>query len=337
MKRKTILITGVAGFMGSHLGQRLAQEGHNVYGMDNLSTGRIENVPKKVKFIKCDLVNAKKVEHEINKIKPILVYHLAAWAHEGLSQFAPRLITENNYNAFLNLIVPCIKNNMERIVVTSSMSVYGDQKPPFNENMVKRPVDIYGIAKAAMEDSLKVLSDVHGFDYTIIRPHNVYGPGQSLWDPYRNVVAIFINRAMNNLPPIIYGDGNQTRAFSYIDDVNPYIVKAGLLNKTKGEIINVGPLEEYTINYLANVVLKTMNSNLKPKYVQDRPKEVKDAYCSNSKAKKLLGYKTTVRLEVGVERMVEWAMKLGPQKFRYLNELELTGKKIPKTWSSKLL
>lgn len=191
----------------------------------------------------------------------------------------PKLITENNYNAFLNLIVPAINNGMERIVVASSMSVYGSQKPPFSEDMPTDPEDIYGVAKAAMEKATEILADVHGFDYTIIRPHNVYGPRQALWDPYRNVVAIFINRLMKGLPPIIYGDGNQTRAFSYIDD----------------------------------------------------------AYCTNKKAKKLLGYRTTTTLEEGVRKTIGWAKTLGPQKFQYLDQLELSGKNVPKPWAKKTM
>lgn len=335
--KKKILVTGVAGFMGSHLAESLANEGHKVYGIDNLSIGRKINIPLNITFIKCDLVNAKRTKGVIDKIKPQLVYHLAAWAHEGLSQFMPRLITENNYNAFLNLIIPAINNGMERIVVASSMSVYGSQKPPFSEDMPTIPDDIYGVAKAAIEKAVEILADVHGFEYTIIRPHNVYGPKQALWDPYRNVVAIFINRLMKGLSPIIYSDGKQTRAFSYIDDVTPYIVKAGFLKKAKGQVFNIGPLEEYTVNELADFVLDAFNSKLKPVYMPERPREVRAAYCTNEKAKKLLGYCTTVNLKEGVEKMVKWAKTLGPQEFQYLDTIELAGENLPKAWAEKLM
>lgn len=333
--KKRILVTGVAGFMGSHLAEALANKGHKVYGIDNLSIGRKQNIPKNITFIKCDLVNLKAAKIVIEKIKPSLVYHLAAWAHEGLSQFMPKLITENNYNAFLNLLIPAINNDMERIVVTSSMSVYGDQKPPFDEEMPLKPVDIYAVSKMAIEKSTKILAEVHRFEYTIVRPHNVYGPKQALWDPYRNVVAIFINRLMKNLPPIIYGDGKQTRSFSYIDDVTPYIAKCGFIREAKGETINIGPLEKYTLNELAYTVLSAFESDLKPIYMPARPHEVKHAYCANDKSKKLLGYRTTIGLKEGVKRMVAWAKKMGPQEFQYLLKLELAGTNVPEPWLNK--
>lgn len=337
MKSKRILVTGVAGFMASHLAEHLANQGHEVYGIDNMSIGIKDNIPSNIKFAEIDMRWTDAMASLINEVKPELVYHLACWAHEGLSQFMPILITENNYNAFLNLIVPCIKNGMNRIVVCSSMSVYGAQKPPFNEKMERKPEDIYAIAKTAMERATEVLADVHGFDYTIIRPHNVYGPKQMLHDPYRNVVGIFCNRVLNGKPPIIYGDGLQTRAFSYIDDVTPYLAKAGFLEEAKGEIINIGPTEEYTLNNLAETVIKAFDSDMKPIHFPDRPREVKHAFCTNDKAQKLLGYKTTITLEKGVKNMVEWAKKQGPKTFKYLDELELEGKNIPLTWKDKIM
>src|SRR5258706_9286009 len=299
-----ILCTGCAGFMASHLAEYLANEGHEVYGIDNESIGIKANVPTNIKYAKIDMRNAEDMKSLIEECKPELIYNLAAWAHEGLCQFMPRLITENNYNAFLNLIIPAINNGMKRIVVCSSMSVYGSQTPPFNEELPRQPEDVYAVAKAAMEKTTEILADVHGFDYTIIRPHNVYGERQMLHDPYRNVVGIFINRLLNGKPPIIYGDGEQTRAFSYIGDVTPYIAKSGFQDNTKGQIINIGPTEEYSLNTLANVVLKSLDSPLFPIHVAARPLEVKDAYSTNEKAKTLLGYETKTTLESGVHRFV---------------------------------
>lgn len=332
-----ILVTGVAGFMASHLAEYLANEGHEVYGIDNESIGIKDNVPSNIKYARIDMRNADDMKSLIEEVRPELIYHLAAWAHEGLSQFMPRLITENNYNAFLNLITPAINNGMRRIVVCSSMSVYGGQTPPFNEDLKTAPEDVYAVAKDAMEKTTQILADVHGFDYTIIRPHNVYGPKQMLHDPYRNVAGIFINRILNGRPPIIYGDGLQTRAFSYIDDVTPYIAKAGFIDEAKGEIINIGPTEEFTVNHLAEVILKAFGSDLKPEHFPDRPREVKHAFCTNDKAMKILGYKTTTTLEEGIGKYVEWAKLQGPKAFVYLDELELTGKNIPETWQKKLM
>ena len=334
-----ILVTGSAGFMGSHLVDELIDAGHTVHGIDNCSIGRISNVTERARatFHNLDLRDAQVVEEFVREVKPELCYHLAAWAHEGLSQFMPRLITENNYNAFLNLIVPLINVGCLRIVVCSSMSVYGSQTPPFDEGMRRQPEDIYAIAKTAMEEAIEVLADVHGIEYTIIRPHNVYGPRQIIWDPYRNVVGIFVNRAMKGLQPIIYGDGNQTRAFSFIDDVTPYIARAGFADNACGHIINVGPLEEYSINDLAHTVLEAFGIDDVPIYLPPRPREVMHAYCTNDKAREYLGYKTSISLQQGVTQMVEWAKQLGPQEFQYLEDLELTGNNVPKTWLDKIM
>ncbi|MBI2595332.1 NAD-dependent epimerase/dehydratase family protein [Candidatus Daviesbacteria bacterium] len=330
--------------MGSHLVDHLIRIGHQVYGVDDLSGGYMRNVNPKSIFTKLDLRNTPKTVALIVKIKPQLIYHLAADATEGRSQFTPVRATERNLNASLNILVGAVKAKTKRVVMTSSMSVYGDQKPPFSENIPKKPVDIYGISKAAMEDATKVLSQVYGFEYTIIRPHNVFGPKQNLADPYRNVVAIFINCLMQGKNFYIYGDGQQKRAFSFIDDVTPYIANAGFLSKTAGEIINVGPSKEYTINELANEILSHFVTNLndipkhlKPIFVPDRPQEVKMAYSTDTKAKKLLGFKNQTPLKEGVAKMVEWAKSVGPQKFQYLDKLELTTGSTPTTWKNKLI
>ena len=222
-----IVVTGAAGFMGGHLVDALVKKGTDtIFAVDDLSGGYQSNVHKKAGFSNLYLRDRKKTEQYIEEVKPDLVYHLAADATEGRSQFTPLSATERNYLAFMYLLVPAIRSGVKKIVVTSSMSVYGAQKPPFSEDMKKRPEDIYGIGKAAMEDAVGVLAKVHGFDYTIIRPHNVYGPRQNLADPYRNVIAIFINCILNNKNFYIYGDGEQKRAFTYIDDFTPYILNS---------------------------------------------------------------------------------------------------------------
>jgi len=330
--------SGVAGFMASHLAESLANDGHEVYGIDNLSIGIKENIPKNIKFAEIDMRNAEDMDSMVKEANCEIWFHAAAWAHEGLSQFMPRLITENNYNAFINLITPAIKYGLKKIVIFSSMSVYGGQIPPMNEEMPVKPEDVYAVAKAAMEKTTEILADVHNFDYTIVRPHNVYGPRQMLHDPYRNVIGIFCNRIMKGVSPIIYGSGEQTRAFSYIDDVIPYVKAAGFQENCSKQIINIGPLEEYSVNYLAIQVLKAFGrEDLIPIHVLDRPREVKDAFCTNDKAIKLLGYKTSTTFEDGIQKMVEWAKTQGPQEFKYLDNLELEGKNIPETWRDKSL
>lgn len=340
-----ILVTGAAGFMGSHVVDSLiAKGGHDVFGVDDLSGGYESNVSPKSHFTKLDLRNKKAVFDYIANVKPELLYHLAADATEGRSQFTPISATERNYLAYLYTLVPCIKHGLKKVVVTSSMSIYGAQKAPFTEEMKPAPEDIYAIAKTAMEEATTILSKVYGYKYVIVRPHNVYGPKQNLSDPYRNVIGIFINCLMNNKNFYIYGDGNQKRAFTYIDDFNPYFVEAGFSDKVNGEIINIGPTEEHTINEVSKVVLKTFFSNgnvpeqIKPQYLPLRPQEVVEAFCSNDKATRLLGYKTTTRLEDGIAKMVAWAKTIGPQPFHYLEEgLELESPDVPATWKQKLL
>lgn len=341
MKKLTVLVTGSAGFMGSHLVDALLKRGHRVYGVDNLSIGYLENVIPQAKktFIKLDLRNRIQIADLIGKIKPNVVYHLAAIAREGLSQFTPISHTENNYNAYLNVLVPAIKNKVRRIVLFSSMAVYGNQEPPFIETMSRKPVDIYGTAKASMEQATEVLSDVFGFEYVILRPHNVYGPRQNLADPYRNVVAIFINRLLQEKPFYIYGDGKQTRSFTYIGDIIDPMVKAGFIPNISNEIINLGPGYERacSINSLATLVLESFGLNLKPIYIPDRPREVKDAFCSSAKAKRLLGFSDNTNLSDGIRTMINWAKLAGYRKPKYLDSLELDEGKAPKTWSKKLI
>ena len=340
-----ILITGVAGFMGSHLAEYLLKnKAHKVFGVDDLSGGFLRNVPQKCRFTKLDLRNKDAIRIYIEQIKPELIYHLAADATEGRSQFTPISCTERNYLAYLNLLVPAINNKAEKIVLTSSMSVYGAQEPPFSEDLEPRPEDIYGISKTAMERATEIMSKVYGFKYTIVRPHNVYGPRQNLSDPYRNVVAIFVNCLLRNKNFYIYGDGKQKRAFTYIDDFTPYFAKTGFLEKTNGEIINIGPAREYSINELADLVLRVFGfaegnvpEHLIPKYLPDRPQEVKVAFCTDEKSKRLLGFKHKVSLEDGIKKMLEWAREVGPQEPRYRDSLEIETRKTPATWKKKLI
>jgi len=333
-----ILVTGSLGFMGSHLVDYLHNQGHEVRGIDNLSTGFGSNTNPNAPTFKVDLVTEPDlVAGIIEGFKPEIVYHLAAWAHEGLSQFSPNKITQNNHNATLNVLIPAIRAGMKRFVFTSSMSVYGDQSTPFSEEMPRKPVDIYGVSKAASEATIEILSKVHGFEYNILRPHNVYGERQNLSDPYRNVVGIFIRRAMQLEDVFIYGDGNQTRAFSYIGDVTPAIANAGFVDY-KNAIFNIGPEQEYTINELFDN-LKKIFPKMEAKYVPDRPLEVKHAFCTNDKAIEILGYETKTTFQEGLQKMADWALELqsgpGIAEPKYLDDLELITEDTPETWVKK--
>lgn len=339
-----ILVTGSAGFIGSHIYDLLFAMGHKVYGVDDLSGGFMHNVSQKKYFTKLDLRNRAKTAAYIEKIKPDIIYHLAADATEGRSQFTPFSAMDRNIVAYNNLLVPAIKHGLKKMILTSSMSVYGAQQVPFNEEMIPQPEDIYGISKMSMEKVTHVLADVYGFKYVIIRPHNVYGPRQNLSDPYRNVVGIFINSLLHGKSFYVYGDGTQKRAFSYIDDVAPAMVKAVFKKECESKIINIGSNNPVTLNELAKTVLKTFYGNMKnipknllPKHVPDRPREVKYAYCEHKVAEKLLGLKPKIGLSDGVSKMVDWAKSIGKQPFVYLTKLELEHPKAPMTWTAKLI
>jgi UDP-glucose 4-epimerase len=342
-KKIKVLVTGSAGFMGSHLYDQLFNAGYEVYGVDDLSGGFKHNISQKKYFTRLDLRNRVKTAKYIDKLKPDIIFHLAADATEGRSQFTPFSAMDRNLFAYNNLLMPAIKNGLKKMILTSSMSVYGKQQAPFNEGMLPQPEDIYGISKASMEQVTRVMSEVYGFKYVIIRPHNVYGPRQNLSDPYRNVVGIFINRLLHGKPFYLYGDGEQKRAFSYIDDVIPYMIKAGFEKKCDGQIINLGSDNAISLNNLVATIMseffsnKTVPKKLKQKYLPDRPQEVKFAYCSHDVAKKLLNLEEKTKLQDGIKQMIEWACKRGPQQFIYLDSLELEHKDIPKTWRAKLI
>lgn len=342
-KNIKILITGSAGFMGSHLYDQLENNGFSVFGVDDLSGGFLRNVSNKETFKKLDLRDRKKTAKYVEGLKPDIIFHLAADATEGRSQFTPFSAIDRNLVAYINLLVPAIKNGLKKMILASSMSVYGAQKPPFSEELIMQPEDVYGSAKTSIEVTTRVLSNVHGFKYVIIRPHNVYGTRQNLSDPYRNVMGIFLNRLLHNKSFYIYGDGEQKRAFSYVDDVIPPMINAAFNKKCEGKTMNIGGDNPFTLNQLAKIILeefferKDIPKEFTPKHLPDRPQEVKYAYSNHDLAKKLMGFKPKTSLRDGLKEMIKWAKKMGPQKFVYLKELDLKNDLVPKTWSQKLL
>lgn len=332
----SILVTGGAGFMGSWLADELLKREHSVVSIDDLSGGFSSNVNKNCKFVKMDLRDTKKVMEVVKAEGTEIIYHLAAYAAEGQSIFSPIQINDINITSMNNLLVSAVNNDINKFVFTSSMAVYGNQKPPFSEDIPRMPEDPYGCGKAYCERMLEIFAELYGFDYTILRPHNVYGPRQNLSDPYRNVLGIWINGIMGGKPPFIYGDGEQTRAFSYIEDVTSAVANAGIYKKSNNHIINVGSGEVVTINEACKIVLEAINSDLKPIHLGKRPNEVKYAHCTTEKSEKLLDYKTTHKLKDGIKKMVEWAKKVGLQKPTYRLPLEIT-KKAPRAWKEKLI
>lgn len=333
-----ILITGAAGFIGSHVIDGLIDKGYTeIYAADDLSGGDLENLDdkfKEIEFEQIDLSLKNKTDIYISHVKPDIIYHLAANAREGASFFQPLNIVERNYQAYMNILEPAIKYGLDKMILFSSMAVYGNQQPPFSEDMKRIPVDVYGINKSAMEHTTELLSHIHDFDYVTIRPHNVFGPRQSLRDPYRNVIGIFMNRIMRKEPLYIYGDGEQNRAFSYIDDSLPCYIEC-MKDNVDGEIINIGGKSPISVNKLAELVCKYMNvqySRYPIKYLPDRPNEVKLAYCSWEKSANLLGYDEKIGLEEGISRMAEWAKEKGPQEWSE-ERLPLWNEKAPIIWN----
>ena len=233
-----------------------------------------------------------------------------------------------------NLLVAAVNNDIKRFVFTSSMAVYGKQTPPFDETMPRFPVDPYGAGKAYCENMLELFHELHGLDYIIVRPHNVFGERQNVLDPYRNVIGIWMNTMMNNRRPFIYGDGMQTRAFTYIRNFTPTMVNT--LTCKPNQIFNIGTEKQITINEAYAIVAAAMKSPLKPLMVPDRPGEVKHAYCTNRKALKLLKYRETWSFEAGVMKMAEWVKQSGPQTASYRLPLEIM-KNAPQVWRERLI
>ena len=333
---RKILVTGVAGFLGSHLSEKLSELNHEVIGVDNMSGGYKDNVPKKVKFFNFDCCDLKKMTEVMKGVE--IVYHCAATAHEGLSVFSPFEITKNNYLASVSVFTAAISNKVKRIIFCSSMARYGDQKTPFTEDMNPKPIDPYAISKVAAENVLINLCELNNIEWVIAVPHNIIGPRQKYDDPFRNVVSIMINRILQNKAPIIYGNGEQTRCFSYIDDcLSCLLPMLGQKNLNK-QIINIGPDEEFvTINKISEICSNITGSNLKPIYTKDRPREVKHARCSADKARKLLNYKTKTDLKNGILKTYEYIKRRGSKPFEYHINLEIKNELTPEVWLKKEL
>ncbi len=329
-----VLVTGAAGFLGSHLSEKLSELGHKVLGIDNMVGGYEDNVPKNIEFHKIDCCDLKKVQNIMKGID--IVYHCAATAHEGLSVFSPYEITKNNYLASVSIFSAAINEKVKRIIFCSSMARYGSQKSPFNEKMKPMPVDPYAISKVATEEVLISLCELNKIEWVIAVPHNIIGPRQKYDDPFRNVVSIMINRMMQGKAPIIYGDGKQTRCFSYIDDCIDCLIPMLDQKNLNKQILNIGPDEEFvTINKVAEICSNITGINLKPIYKKDRPQEVKHATCSADKARKFLNYKTKINLSEGIKKTFEYIKKRGAKPFDYHIDIEIENELTPDTWKKR--
>jgi len=330
---KTVLVTGGAGFIGSHLADELLKNNYKVVIIDDLSGGSKDNIPKHIKFVKGSITNTKLVKKLFSKYKFDYVFHLAAYAAEGLSHHIRKFNYENNLMGSINLINESIRYNIKCFVFTSSMAVYGTNQVPLKENLTPMPEDPYGIAKAAVEKDLKAANEMFGLNYIIFRPHSVYGERQNINDRYRNVIGIFMNQIMQGKSLTVYGDGNQTRAFSYIGDIVPIIANSIKFKNAYNQIFNVGADGPCTINQLAENVKKAMNSKVKIKHLKQRF-EVTHAYPSHEKANKIFGRKKSIPFEKGLKRMADWVKKNGIKKQSIFKNIEIT-KNLHPNWRVK--
>jgi UDP-glucose 4-epimerase len=304
-----VLITGAAGLLGANFSRHLLNKGYKVVGIDDLSGGYEDSVPSEMTFYKQDLSNRKAVEEIFSSEKPDYVFHFAAYAAEGLSPFIRNYNYTNNILSSANVINACINNEIKKVVFTSSMAVYGVGNPPFTESQLPTPEDPYGIAKYAVEMDLKLAHEMFGLKYSIVRPHNVVGIYQNIWDRYRNVIGIWIRKALAGEPLTIFGDGTQIRAFSDIKFYMDPFEK--LMTAHDGEIFNIGADKHYTINEAAEAVInvaKELGINATKVHLEPR-NEVHTAYCDHTKAHKLLGFKDNTDLHETIMKMFKWAQE----------------------------
>lgn len=336
MGKKRVFITGIAGFLGSHLADKFLEEGYAVVGCDNLMGGYLDNVPKGALFHQTDCNDFKRLTPLMADVD--IVYHCAAAAYEGLSVFSPHFVTQNIVTATSGTVSAAAACGVERFVLCSSMARYGTNDVPFTEDMVPRPQDPYGIGKWSCELLLQNIAETHGMEWVVAVPHNIIGPRQRYDDPYRNVAGIFINLMLQGRQPYIYGDGNQKRCFSFVSDVVDPLLRMATLDTCVGEVINIGPDDQFvTINELAMTLARLLDFDLHPIRIEERPNEVYLANCSAEKARRILGYRPTVQFEEGLAVMIDWIRSRGVRPFKHHLDLEISTPHTPKIWSQKLL
>src|SRR3989339_545761 len=329
---KTSLVTGGAGFIGSHVADQLLKMGHRVMVLDDLSGGFAENVNSGCKFIKGSILNKKLLESIFEHNRIDYVFHLAAYAAEGLSHFIRIFNYENNILGSVHLINLAVKYNIKRFVFTSSIAVYGTNQIPMVETLEPQPEDPYGIAKYAVEMDLESAHKIFGLDYTIFRPHNVYGERQNCGDPYRNVLGIFLNNILDKKPVCIFGNGKQTRAFSYIGDIAPIIAKSVKVQKAKNEVFNIGSDKFCSILELVKTMERVTGSPIEIEFLPPR-KEVLHARANHAKAKRIFCSPKNTDLEEGIKIMFAWAKRRGSMTPRIFGNIELE-KNMPLSWKN---
>jgi UDP-glucose 4-epimerase len=319
MGKAKVLITGIAGLLGANFSRYLLSKGYDVIGIDDLSGGYESNVPEGCTFYKANLIQEDEIQKIFEGEKPDYVYHFAAYAAVCLSPFIRNYNYQNNVVCSANAINACINNSVKKIIFSSSMDVYGEQEPPFTEKMIPQPTDPYGIAKYAIELDLHAANKQFGLRYSIIRPHNVAGVYQNIWDRYRNVIGIWIRKTLASEPITIYGDGSQIRSFSDIAFYMEPFEK--LMSDHDSETFNIGADQHCTINELADTFEKVANDlgyESNRVYLEKR-QEVHTAYCDHAKANDLLDFCDNTNLEKTISSMFKWAVTQPRHSSGYMN------------------
>ncbi len=326
-----ILVTGGAGFIGSHIAEELIKKNYQVTVLDDLSGGFEDNLVEGIDFVEGSITDVALVNSLFQRTKFDYVYHLAAYAAEGLSHFIKRFNYTNNLIGSVNLINASVNAGVKCFVFTSSIAVYGaSPELPMTEETLAHPEDSYGIAKLAVEQELMISKEMFGLDYIIFRPHNVYGERQNIGDKYRNVVGIFMNQILQDQPMTVFGDGSQTRAFSYIADIAPIMADAIEVQDAYNQVFNIGADQPYSVYDLACAVSRAMGVEPKIRHMPPRS-EVIHAYSSHEKVRRVFGERKQHSLEEGLCRMAAWVKQHGARTSKRFDQVEVT-KNFPKAW-----
>jgi UDP-glucose 4-epimerase len=327
------LVTGAAGFIGSHVVDTCLELGMEVTATDDLSGGFRENVPDGAAFVEGDLRDADFVAGLWSGRRYDFVYHLGAYAAEGLSHFIRAYNYRTNLEATVNLVNQAVRHDARRFVFTSSIAVYGAGQVPMTEDTTPKPEDPYGIAKYAAELDLAAAHEMFGLDYTIFRPHNVYGERQNIADRYRNVIGIFMNCVLTGRPMPIFGDGTQTRAFSHIADVAPVIARSAVMHETRNETFNIGADRPYSINELARTIADAFGVSCEVEYLPAR-NEVLHAFSDHTKVRRTFGLGEPIDLRTGIEAMAAWVREHGARPpVDFAGEIEVE-RNLPPSWAA---
>jgi UDP-glucose 4-epimerase len=330
----TSLVSGGAGFIGSHVADECIKLGHKVVVLDDLSGGFKGNIPDGAEFVEGSILDLALIDKLFRQKKFTYVYHLAAYAAEGLSHFIKRFNYTNNLIGTVNLINASVNHQIACFIFTSSIAVYGAGQSPLTEEMTPIPEDSYGIAKLACEQELRISHEMFGMDYIIFRPHNVYGERQNIGDRYRNVVGIFMNQLLKNDSMNIFGDGEQQRAFTHIDDVAPLLAKSPQTPEAMNQVFNIGADTPYSVNELASIIAQEMGVGKKVKYMDAR-NEVQIAFSDHSKCERAFQIRQKTSLQTGIARMAAWVKKHGARESTIFREIEIK-KNMPKSWAEAM-